>query len=205
MRSAIILTDFAKDEGDDVGLLRLGGYPIINHIITRLRDIVDEIIIVTRTKIQLEKYESIVKDAVVILDSYESKSILTSVASGLSAAHGQLVTIVTNDTPFVSTDILSTFLDVCEGQDAVVARRPDGNVEPLQGAYLTNKAREAAWKAVEEGETSLNSLVLKLPRILYFSTLAIKELDPELRTYFTVAGPHDLKRAEILMRIGKER
>jgi molybdopterin-guanine dinucleotide biosynthesis protein A len=58
---------------------------------------------------------------------------------------------------------------------------------------------EAAKASLNEGKPNMQSMVDKLHGIRYVSTLVLQQLDPELRTFFNVNTPLDLKKAEAIL------
>jgi molybdopterin-guanine dinucleotide biosynthesis protein A len=104
------------------------------------------------------------------------------------------------DTPLLSKDILLLLFDLCPNKNAVIPRWPNGYIEPLQAVYRTKPALEAAEKALSEGRLNMQAMVDKLRGIRYVSTLVLRQLDPQLNSFFNVNTPMDLKRAEKLLK-----
>jgi molybdopterin-guanine dinucleotide biosynthesis protein A len=73
----------------------------------------------------------------------------------------------------------------------------------LHAVYRTNVALEAAKIAVSDGKLDVLSMIEKLRGVRYVSTLVIQQLDPELRTFFNVNTPLDLKKAMVMLKHGK--
>ena len=84
----------------------------------------------------------------------------------------------------------------------MVARRLDQNIEPLQAVYHTKTAVRAAKMVVEDNTLTLSAMIDNMGGVRFISTLAIREIDPELRTFFAVNTPLDLKLAEGLLSSG---
>ena len=60
--SAIILAGGSSSRiGDEKGLVELKGKPLIQHVLSRTKSLVDETIVVVHTKVQAEKYAHVVK------------------------------------------------------------------------------------------------------------------------------------------------
>jgi len=45
----------------------------------------------------------------------------------------------------------------------------------------------------------MRSMIGNLKRVRYVSTIVLREIDPELRTFFNVNTPADLKMAELIL------
>ena len=97
----------------------------------------------------------------------------------------------------------SFLLEVCLNRTASIPRWPNGYIEPLHAAYHVKSAEEAAEEALKEGKLNMRSMIEKLGMVRYISTLVIKQLDPELLTFFNVNTPLDLKKAERILKEGR--
>jgi molybdopterin-guanine dinucleotide biosynthesis protein A len=58
---------------------------------------------------------------------------------------------------------------------------------------------EATKNALNEGKMNMQSMIDKLRGIRYVSTLVLEQLDPELKTFFNVNSPLDLRKAEKML------
>jgi molybdopterin-guanine dinucleotide biosynthesis protein A len=204
-RSAIILAGgFSSRFGQDKGLLHLAGKPLAKHVLDAINNIVDEEILVASSKDQAENYERIVDSKVRVLvdrtSGDEAQSPLIGALAGLKEAHGRYSLMLPCDTPFVSNDVISLLFELCIGRNAVVPRWPNGCTEPLQAVYCTKPACEAAMGALNEGELNMQSMIDRLRGVRYVSTLVLEQIDPELKTFFNVNNPIDLKKAENMLR-----
>jgi molybdopterin-guanine dinucleotide biosynthesis protein A len=54
--------------------------------------------------------------------------------------------------------------------------------------------------ALNEGELNMQSMIDRLRGVRYVSTLVLEQIDPELKTFFNVNNPIDLKKAENMLR-----
>ena len=103
------------------------------------------------------------------------------------------------DTPFVLNQIVSLLLELCSKKDAAIPRWPNGYLEPLQAAYNTKSALTAANKALKDNKLNMRSMISHLGNVRYISTSVLRRLDPELKTFFNINTPKDLKKAEHLL------
>jgi len=197
-RSAIVLAGgFSRRFGREKSFVLLAGKPLIKHVIDRVSGVVDEVIVVIGEKAQQSHYESVLgRKVAVIIDKYEKQSPVVGALSGLEKANGNYSVILPCDTPFISKNTVLLFFDLCPGNDLVIPKWPDGQIEPLQAVYSTKKALQAANKAFREGKMNMRSIVDSLQKVLYISTTVIRQFDPELNTFFNVNMPADLQKAE---------
>ena len=208
-KSAIILTGgFSSRFGQDKGLLQLANKPLIKHVLDAINNIVDEKIVVTSSKNQAEQYiKTLESDVNVLVDNgiIKTQSPLIGALTGFQEAHGRYALLLPCDTPLVSRSVLSLLFELCINRNAVIPRWPNGYIEPLQAVYCTKPAYEAAKNALGEGKLNIQSMVNKLHGVRYVSTLVLQQIDPELRTFFNINTPLDLKKAETMLKRSSSR
>jgi molybdopterin-guanine dinucleotide biosynthesis protein A len=200
-KAAIILAGgFSTRFGQDKGLVRLADKPLINHILDGIAGIIDERILVVSTKAQAENYARVVGlDVDVCVDEMEIHSPLVGALTGFKKVSGDYAILLSSDTPFVSRDVLSLMLALCVGKNAVIPRWPNGYTEPLQGIYQAQLSLKAAKNALKDGKLNMQSMIDKLRRVRYISTLVLQQFDPELKTFFNINTPLDLKKAQNML------
>ncbi len=199
--SAIILAGgFSRRFGSDKGLVPLANKPLIRHVLDAVNGIVEEEIVVVSSKEQAEKFVKVLSSNVkVAIDKSNLQSPLVGALTGFELAVGEYALLLPCDAPLVSRDALSLLLDLCIGKNAVIPRWPNGYVEPLHAAYKVKPALEAAENALKEGKLDMRSMIERLQRIRYISTLVLQQLDSELKMFFNINTPLDLKKAELML------
>ena len=204
MKAAIILAGgFSRRFGSDKGLTLLADKPLIRHVLDAVGNIVEEKIVVASSKMQAEAFTKVLGSNVkVAVDKWEMQSPLVGALTGFSEAHSEYALLLPCDTPLVSKDALALILELCIGKNAVIPRWPNGYIEPLQAAYRVKPALEASEKALMKGRLDMRSMIEKLGGIRYISTLVLQQLDPELKTFFNINTPLDLKKAEQMLKRG---
>lgn len=159
--------------------------------------VVDEKIVVVSHREHVDKYRKAIDgSASILVDKGNIHGPLAGVFTGFEKAQGEYSLLLPCDTPFVSRDILSLLLELGPGRNACVPRWPSGYVEPLQAVYCTKSALEASSVALGAGKLNVQAMLDRLQCVRYVSTLVLQQLDPELRTFFNVNTPLDLKKAE---------
>ena len=196
-RSAIVLSGGVSSRlGQDKGLLEIANKPLIKHVIDAVSPVVDETIVVTNSQDRVARYAEVVDtDVRFAIDSCESKGPLIGALTGFGAAHGKYALLLPFDTPFVSREVVSLLFELCLGKAAAIPRWPNEQIEPLHAVYQTKVALEAAKIAVGEKKLNLRAMIEKMRGVRYVSTLVIQQLDPDLRTFFNINTPLDLKKA----------
>ncbi len=204
--SAIILAGGLSTRfGQDKGLLTLANKPLIKHVLDALGNIVNERIVVASSKTHAENYtKALGSNVKVVTDKGKIHSPLAGASTGFEEAAEAYSFLLPCDTPLVSREILCLLLDLSVNKTAVIPRWPNCYIEPLQAVYHTISALEATRGALEEGGMTMQSMVNKLRGVRYISTLVLQQLDPDLKTFFNINTPLDLKKAENLLKSRKK-
>jgi len=199
-RTAIILAEeFSSPLEQDKAMMILNGKPLLRHVVDAIGVLVNEVIVVTNSQERVQEYTRVVGGEVKFaVNVDETKSPLVGAVAGFELAEGKHSALLAADTPFISPDVIDLFFELCQGKTAVIPRWPDQLIEPMHAIYHTKSALEAARIALGEGKLDLQSMVENLGGVRYVSTLVVKELDPELKTFFNVNTPVDLKMAETM-------
>jgi molybdopterin-guanine dinucleotide biosynthesis protein A len=200
--SAIVLAGgLASRVGQDKGFLQLCGKPLIEHVLCKVRNLVDQTIIVLSSESQADKYERFADDSTrIIIDRPKIRGPLAGAATGFSESTAKYSLLLPCDAPFVSSEILRLLLELCVRKNAAIPRWPNCYIEPLQAVYCTESACRAAEAALLHEERTLQSMVDELTSVRYVSTLVLEQLDPKLLTFFNVNTIMDLKKAETILR-----
>jgi molybdopterin-guanine dinucleotide biosynthesis protein A len=201
-RSAIVLAGGSSTRfGEDKGLLNLNNKPLLNRVIDSVKGIVDEVIVVTSSEKRAKSYAKMVSyDVRFAIDFCESKGPLVGALTGFEAAQGKYSLLLPFDVPFVSRNVVSLLFELCIGKSAVIPRWPSNQIEPLHAVYNTKQTLEVAKKTLASNELGLEAMVSKMQGVRYISTLVIEQLDPDLRTFFNINTPLDLKKATAMIK-----
>ncbi len=201
--SAIVLAGGISSRiGEDKGLVELARKPLIKHVLDRTENLVDEKIVVVKSKNQAEKYKCVLgSDVKLTVDKVGLRSPLVGAVAGFESARGVYSILLSCDAPFVSKEILQLLLELCVNKNAAIPRWPNCFTEPLQAVYCTKPALEAASDSLCSGNLRLQGMVDRLKNVRYVSTLVLEQLDPRLDTFFNVNTTLDLKRAESILKI----
>jgi molybdopterin-guanine dinucleotide biosynthesis protein A len=201
-RSAIILCDSSsKSFGEDKGLVKLNGKPLLNHVVDAVKSLVEETIVVASSQNQIELYSKIASPKVeFVIDHSEPKNQLTNALKGFEASHGKYTLLLPFDAPFVSRDVVSLLFELCIGKSATVPRYTSCEAEPLQAVYDASKALEASQIALTNNEVNMATVVDKMRGVRYISMLVFEQMDSEMKSFFRINNPTDLKKAATMLK-----
>jgi molybdopterin-guanine dinucleotide biosynthesis protein A len=203
-RAAVVLAGgFSKRLGQDKGLVKLAGKPLMTHVLERASEVVDEVLVVVSSESQKEAYSLVVpNENKIFVDDENVRSPLIGALTGFANTRAEYSLLLPCDTPFVSGKVIELLFETCVGVDAAVPRWPNDYIEPLQAVYMTSSALDATRQALGHGEIRPLNMIRLLRRTRYLSTLVIQQLDPHLTTFFNVNTPLDLVKAEKMIEKG---
>ncbi len=199
--SAIVVAGGGSSRfGRDKGLVKLAEKPLVLHLVHKLLDVADEVIVVVNSNQQATKFAAVIgQKATIVADDAEVQTPLAGALVGFGSVHSEHTLLLACDTPFLSPQILSLLMDICVNKSAAIPKWPNGNIEPLCAAYHVERAAEAAQKALNRGKLDMRSMIAEMRSIRYISTLVLQQVDPELLSFFNINTPNDLKRAEVII------
>jgi molybdopterin-guanine dinucleotide biosynthesis protein A len=202
-KSAIVLAGGSSSRfGVDKGILKLDKKTLIEYVVSAIEPLVDETIVVTNSSERAKLYAKYIPAEVKFaFDSSKVRSPLIGTYSGFRVAKGEYSLLLPFDTPFVSRQVILLLFDFCQNKTAVIPRWPNCHIEPLHAIYKTNPALRASKTAVDEGKLNMRAMIEKLQGVRYVSTMVIQQLDPELRTFFNINTPLDLKHAASVIKL----
>lgn len=198
-RSAVILVGGLSGFMDeDQAVLELNGKPLFEHVVDAIRALVDDLVLVVKSQPQADACAEFFGPDVKFAVSSEEEGQLVDALEGFKVAKEKYCLLLSQEFALVSPTVVDLFFELSHGKTAVVPRWPNQQIEPLQAVYNVKTALEAGNMAIEEGSFDVESLIEHLGGVRYISTLAIEEFDPELKTFFKVNTPVDLKMAEAM-------
>jgi len=178
--------------GQDKAILKLNGKRLIDIVISKLKHIVgDNIIIVGPT----EKYPSYKQ---VVPDLFNQKGLLVGLYSGLKTSVSQYNLVVGCDMPFLKVELLQYMRDKIDSNDIIIPRYARSYVEPLCAIY-SKVCLEVMKRNIKVGILSVRKIFPYL-KVKYIEEKEIKKVDPELNSFFNVNYKEDFIRAEELIK-----
>ncbi len=203
--TAIILAGgYSKRFGADKVFVELSGEPLVKYVIDAAEEVVDETLIVAGTAEQSMRLSKLkLGELTILTDRLNVKSPLAGAITGLECSTGDVSLILACDTPLLSREVLRFLLRLSPGHDAVIPRWPNGNIEPLQAAYVTSKMLASAHEALRNRELRMFDSIKRLTDVFYVSTESLRKYDRELQTFENINTPEDLRRVGAIGRPSK--
>lgn len=179
--------------GRNKAFLQVGGEPIVNRLLTSLRPLFEEIMLVTR---QPHLYADL--NVRVVADIYKDRSSLTGIHAALVNARSPFGFVVPCDTPFLQPAVIRLLLDAVGPRwDAVVPILGD-HYEPLCAIY-SKQCLPVIEEMLDSGDYKIIHLFNRM-RVKFLSADRIKAVDPELLSFFNVNTPAAHRACQKLIR-----
>ncbi len=173
--------------GVDKAFLKIGGMPIIEHILRALKGIFDNVIIVTNDPQLYAAY-----DVSVVTDALDKRGPLTGIYTGLLNTRDEYNFVAACDMPFLNTGLISYMMGLTVGHDIVVPRI-GGLPEPLHAVYhrgllpiIENRVRNDIGQI--QG-------VFSGARVRYVTEEEIDRYDQGRRSFMNLNTPREYKEA----------
>ena len=178
--------------GEDKALIHLAGIPLIERVLARIDGLADEILITTNRPETLTHL-----NLRMVGDEIPGAGALHGLKTALDAARGELVLVLSCDTPFVNRELLEHLLSRAHEANAIVPKHGD-KYEPLQAVYNRTSCLPAVEAALGSGERRMISFYPQV-HVLPIEEPILGELDPSGLSFFNVNTAEDLERAEQLL------
>lgn len=177
--------------GLDKAFMRVGGLPVIERSLMLLREVFDEVVIVTNVP---EKYRYL-KPVRVVTDVFPNRGPLAGFYSGLLHVRTDYVFLVACDMPFLRREPI-TYLYSLVGHEAdAVVPVWEGDVEPLHAFYVSDLA-DVAHALLLEGRTGLRDL-LSTVNVRYVAEETLRLVPGAEETFRNVNTPGDALRYSV--------
>ncbi len=187
---AIVLAGGRSERmGQDKALLRRNGVTLLETVVTTLRPLVGEIVIVAD---RAGRYD--LPDCRVVGDLYPNTGPLGGILTGLAALGPGAHLAVACDMPTLQPAVLRLLLDSVTPEWEVIVPSVGGRMEPLCAVYANTAARSLQ-EFHRRGGLALHR-ALSTMHTLRIPEEELRRYDPSLLTFTNLNTPHDLERLQ---------
>ena len=180
--------------GQDKALVRLGGRPLVEHILDCVEDLADDLLLVTNTPTQYLHY-----GLRMVGDDQPGAGALPGLRTALRHATDQYVLVVGCDMPFLNQGLLRYEIDKAfeTGRDVIVPRW-DNQFQTMHAIYKRTTCLTAVENALADQQTRMISF---FPSVLLHKIEPdeVAQFDPHGRSFFNINTPEDLAEAEKML------
>lgn len=178
--------------GENKGLMRFMGVPLIQRVYERTKNIAGEVLIVSNTPEDLD-----FMDVSLVSDSIVGKGAIGGLYTAMDRASSEYVAVVACDLPFVSAAILSEGARLLEevGADVAIPNVNGDFYEPLHAVYRRETCKRAILEAIQSDKRRLISWFPSV-RVVKMDEDLCKQLDPSGLAFFNINNKEDFLLAE---------
>ena len=176
-------------DGKNKAFVSIGGRRIIDRLLEVFSDLFDDIILVTNHPDQFLRW-----DLTIVTDIIDLRSSLTGIHTGLFYANNPYAFFSACDTPFLNKELVEVLIQQIEQKIDIIMPQTTAGYEPLCAIYSK--------RCLKSAEDHLHAKKLKIQwalrsnRTRHIPEKELRQVDPELRSFFNINTPEDLARAE---------
>jgi molybdenum cofactor guanylyltransferase len=178
--------------------MELAGQPLIERIARRVIPLAAEVIFSAPSTERLRALAgSLPIPTQIVADHFAGAGPLAGLQAGLSVSISPLMFVLAADMPFVSLQLLEALAAHAPEFDVVVPSRDDQDevrLEPLHSLYGKN-CLPAITRHLELGHRRVVSFFPEV-RVRVLSPELVRELDPDLRSFFNANTPAEWQLAQ---------
>ena len=179
----------------DKAILKLNGKHLIDIVISKLKHIVGDNIIIVGPPERYPSYKQVVPDL------FNQRGLLVGLYSGLKASTSRYNLVVGCDMPFLKVELLQYMRDKMDSNDIIIPRYAKNYIEPLCAIY-SKDCLSVMERNIEAGILSIRRIFPYL-KVRYIEEKEIKRVDSELNSFFNINYKEDFIRAEELIKGNK--
>lgn len=170
--------------GENKAFLQIDGVPIITRIHSLVRDLFEEVIIVTNEKNLFKNFQ-----ARIYTDLLPDKGALGGLYTGVFFSSFEYSLCVACDMPFLKTSLLQFLITNTKDEDAIVPRTRDG-LQPLHAIY-SKRCLDAMRRIIDQGKYKIIDFY-DLVRVKIIDESDFLHLDPLRESFINVNTPEEL-------------
>ena len=191
MSAVILAGGMSRRLGRNKALEPFQGEPLIHRVIRRMSQVASNIIVVANDEERVTELD--LPDSVTpVIDEYPGKGSLGGIYTGLSAAPTEWAVFCACDMPFPSPMLYRALLSERDVNDAVVPV-VEGRPEPIHAAY-SRVSLEPIREKLAADRLKISGFFDDV-KVHYFTEDRVREIDPDLLSFFNINTQQDLEKA----------
>jgi molybdopterin-guanine dinucleotide biosynthesis protein A len=171
--------------GQDKALLPWRGRTLIEYIVSQLKAISDDVLVITGPQV---RYGDLL-DVPIFADNIKDVGPMGGLYTGLTHARYDYSFVAACDMPLLSRAVIDLLREELDGSAwAIVPKIADYRVPTL--AIYHKKSLSVIERLLAQGRTSLQELLDAIPTKI-ISEQNLRQIDPALRSFFNLNTPED--------------
>ncbi len=183
--------------GRDKGMVLLQGTPLIEHVLSRVSSLADDLLITTN---QPQIYSHL--GLPVFPDRQPGAGALEGLRTALENSKGEHVLVVACDMPFLNQALLKHLLER-RGRADVVVPHWNNRYQTMHAVYDRQACLAALLQAMRRDQRRMIAFYPWV-RVLTVPEPDIARLDPQGLSFFNINTPEQLEEAEGILAAGRE-
>jgi molybdopterin-guanine dinucleotide biosynthesis protein A len=193
LRSAVVLSSIL-DNKLMPGQFSNESSSLLEYVLDALWTVADEIILVFNYNPELTIIDSIAPIGVKIIISDNNSNIISNISMGLKICKSEYCLVVMGNLPFIKPNVAMKLFDLARGYDAAIPRWSNGKIDTNIVAYRRNSFLKAQSQLTNSDDPI--SIINMLYSTNFVSIEELRQLDPELNSFFKVISDTDLEKAK---------
>jgi molybdopterin-guanine dinucleotide biosynthesis protein A len=170
--------------GENKAFIKIDGVPIINRIDAILKELFEEVIIVTNERELFEKL-----DSKIYTDILPNKGALGGLYTGIYFSHFNYSFCVACDMPFINKGLVQFIVKNIGDEDVIVPRTKEG-LQPLHALYSKNCLNPIK-RIIEQGKYKIMDFY-DMVKVRMIEEEDFISLDPSKASFINVNTPEEL-------------
>ena len=177
--------------GQDKGLVKLAGRPMIDFVLEQVLDLADDVFITTNNVTEYVQFGLRMAS-----DQEPGAGALPGLKTALSKAMGDYLLVVACDMPFLNRELLIHQINTAFETDAdVVVPKWEGRTQTMHAVYKVESCLTAVEAALEAGKAKMTSFYDGL-HVIEVSEAEVAQYSPAGESFQNVNTPAELATAE---------
>ena len=190
--TAVILAGgMSRRLGRNKALEPFQGEPLIHRVIGKMGRIASSVIVVANDVERVAELD-LPDHATPVIDEYPGKGSLGGIYTGLRASPTEWAVFCACDMPFPSPRLYRALLSNRDANDAVVPL-VEGRPEPIHAAY-SRACLEPIREKLAADRLKISGFFDDV-KVCYFTEDRVREIDPDLLSFFNINTRQDLEKA----------
>lgn len=197
--SAVVYVGISRLSKRELGLAKIAGKPMIEHVLEAIPDDVEELAILVGECDNPEGYSEVAEKYLAEVIGFKGSDIsdrklIEFVAENVQ---GDRMLILPGNAPLITKDFTTFLLECSKKFKAVLPRSPARNTIYSMASYQTRPIKEFFSSNPTVG---MDEAIKKIGGVIYLSSMSLRIFDEKLGMFFRVLTPQDLKKAEKILK-----
>ncbi|MEM4648823.1 MAG: hypothetical protein QXK09_02460 [Nitrososphaerota archaeon] len=197
--SAVVYVGIERSSRRELGLAKIAGKPMIEHVLDAVPDDVEELAILVGECDDPEEYSEVAEKYLAEIIGFKERVVNDRmlIEFVIENVQGDRMLILPGNAPLITKDFATFLLECSKKFKAVLPRSPSRSTIYSMASYQTKPIREFFSSNPGVG---MDEAIRRIGGAIYLSSMSLRIFDDKLGMFFRVSTPQDLKKAEKILR-----